>query len=54
MTDQAVKKQIDEQIAALKKATHNATTSKQAANKYLHDAGITSDKKEGKFADKKK
>ena len=51
MTDQAVKNQIDEQIAALKKTTEQATRSKEAANKYLHDAGIKSDKKEIKFGD---
>ena len=54
MTEQTIREQIQTQLSALKRATDNATKSKEAANKYLQDAGINSDKKELKFDNKKK
>ena len=40
MTSEAIQKQIEETITALKITTANATKSKEAALKYLIDAGI--------------
>ena len=40
MTSESIRKQIEETIAALKITTANATKSKEAALKYLIDAGI--------------
>lgn len=40
MTQIDIQEQIKEQIAALQRATADATKSKKAANKYLLDAGI--------------
>lgn len=40
MTSESIRKQIEETITALKITTANATKSKEAALKYLIDAGI--------------
>lgn len=52
MTETSIRKQIQEQLAALKTATSKATKSKEAANKYLVDAGIITKKKQAKFGTK--
>jgi len=50
MTDFA----IQEQIKAIKKSTNNALKSKEAARKFLADAGIIKEKDSSKYLDKKK
>jgi hypothetical protein len=52
MTTDAIKVQIQEQIDALRKVTDKATESKEAATKYLENAGISTEEKSGK-TDKK-
>ena len=54
MTPQAIQVQIQEQINALRKVTDKATESKEAATKYLENAGISTKQKDGKFDKKDK
>ncbi len=54
MTQTDIQEQIKEQIAALQRATANATKSKRAANKYLIDAGIIELEKKTKQQNKKR
>ena len=49
MTEKETQQQIDEQLKALRKATNEAIKSKEAANKYLIEAGIIMDTKESRF-----
>ncbi len=52
-SEQALQKQIEETIAALKKTTAKATSSKQAAIKYLVELGLIEDEKPTKRVTKK-
>ena len=45
---------IQEQIAAIKKATDKAIESKESAKKFLVEAGILTDNPKSTFSDKKK
>ena len=54
MTSQAIQVQIQEQIDALRKVTDRATESKEAATKYLENAGISTKEKDSKFNKKDK
>ena len=54
MTSEAIRKQIEETIAALKKTTAKATKSKEAAIKYLIHAGIIEAEKPAKLITKRK
>ena len=47
-SEQALQKQIEESIDALKKTTAKATKSKKAATKYLVELGLIEDKKPSK------
>ncbi|MCY7421634.1 MAG: hypothetical protein LH478_07810 [Chitinophagaceae bacterium] len=49
MTEKETQQQIDEQLKALRKATNEAIKSKEAANRYLIEAGIITDTKESRF-----
>jgi hypothetical protein len=54
MTPTNVQEQIREQLAALRRTTDKATESKEAALKYLEEAGISTKKKVSKFEKKSK
>jgi hypothetical protein len=54
MTQDAIKVQIQEQIDALRKVTDKATESKEAATKYLENAGISTKGKNSKIHKKDK
>jgi hypothetical protein len=54
MTSEAIRKQIEETISALQKTTAKATKSKEAAIKYLVEAGIIKAEKPAKHAIKGK
>lgn len=49
MTEKETQQQIDEQLKALREATNEAIKSKEAANRYLIEAGIIMDIKESRF-----
>lgn len=59
MTEKDVQHQIQEQLIALRRAADEAIKSREAANKYLEEAGITTheehkEEKDAKFDDNKK
>ena len=49
MSEKETQQQIEEQLKALRKATSEAIKSKEAATKYLREAGIIADIKKSRF-----
>ena len=49
MSEKETQQQIEEQLKALRKATTEAIKSKEAANRYLKEAGIITDIKKSRF-----
>ena len=49
MSEKETQQQIEEQLKALRKATTEAIKSKEAANRYLIEAGIITDIKKLRF-----